>query len=64
MTQVRGHPASTTACTRRVPVNDSGTACTMPGWLHVGSQDLRTDDELARWVQAGTGYARSLAAKQ
>jgi hypothetical protein len=36
----------------------------MPGWLHVGSQDLRTDDELARWVQAGTGYARSLAAKQ
>jgi hypothetical protein len=36
----------------------------MPGWLHVRSEDLRTDDQLARWVQAGTGYARSLPAKQ
>jgi hypothetical protein len=35
----------------------------MPGWLHVRSEDLRTDDQLARWVQAGTGYARSLPAK-
>jgi hypothetical protein len=35
----------------------------MPGWLHVRSEDLRTDDQLTRWVQAGTGYARSLPAK-
>ncbi len=45
-------------------MNDPGTACTMPGWLHVRSEDLRTDDKRARWVQAGTGYARSLAARQ
>jgi hypothetical protein len=35
----------------------------MPGWLHVRSPDLRTDDQLAQWVQAGVGYARSLPAK-
>jgi len=35
----------------------------MPGWLHVRSEDLRTDDQLSRWVQAGTDYARSLPAK-
>ncbi len=33
----------------------------MPGWLRVSSDDLRTDDELALWVEKGTGYARSLA---
>jgi hypothetical protein len=32
----------------------------MPGWLRVSSEDLRTDDQLATWVQRGTGYARSL----
>jgi hypothetical protein len=32
----------------------------MPGWLQVGSDDLRTDDLLTPWVQRGTGYARSL----
>jgi TfoX N-terminal domain len=30
----------------------------MPGWLHVSSDDLRTDDDLAAWVDRGTGYAR------
>jgi hypothetical protein len=35
----------------------------MPGWLRVGSGDLRTDDQLARWVEIGTGYARSLPPK-
>jgi hypothetical protein len=29
----------------------------MPGWLHVSSDDLRTDDDLAAWVDRGTGYA-------
>jgi TfoX/Sxy family transcriptional regulator of competence genes len=32
----------------------------MPGWLHVSSDDLLTDDLLAPWVQRGTGYAWSL----
>jgi hypothetical protein len=35
----------------------------MPGWLRVSSDDLRTDDQLARWVEIGTGYARSLPPK-
>jgi hypothetical protein len=36
----------------------------MPGWLRVSSDDLRTDDQLAPWVERGTGYARSLPPKQ
>src|ERR687894_1139787 len=34
----------------------------MPGWLRVDAEDVRTDDELARWVELGTTYARSLPA--
>jgi hypothetical protein len=36
----------------------------MPGWLHVSSYDLRTDDDLTTWVDRDTGYARSLPPKQ
>jgi TfoX/Sxy family transcriptional regulator of competence genes len=35
----------------------------MPGWLRVSADDLRTDDQLASWVEIGTGYARSLPPK-
>ena len=35
----------------------------MPGWLRVSSEDLRTDEQLAPWVDLGTGYARSLPPK-
>ena len=35
----------------------------MPGWLRVAARDLASDDELARWVELGSGYARSLPAK-
>jgi TfoX/Sxy family transcriptional regulator of competence genes len=35
----------------------------MPGWLRVGSQDLRTRRQLSSWVRRGVGYARSLPAK-
>jgi TfoX/Sxy family transcriptional regulator of competence genes len=35
----------------------------MPGWLRVSSDELRTDDRLAHWVEIGTGYARSLPPK-
>ena len=35
----------------------------MPGWLRVSSYDLRTDDQLAPWVETGTEYARSLPPK-
>jgi TfoX N-terminal domain len=36
----------------------------MPGWLHVSSANLRTDDQLTPWVQKGAGYARSLPPAQ
>jgi TfoX/Sxy family transcriptional regulator of competence genes len=36
----------------------------MPGWLRIGTEDLRSDEELAPWVRMGTGYARSLPAKR
>jgi len=36
----------------------------MPGWLIVSSDDLRTDDQLAPWVNRGIGYARSLPPKR
>jgi TfoX N-terminal domain len=35
----------------------------MRGWLRVGADDLESDDELARWVELGTAYARSLPPK-
>jgi hypothetical protein len=36
----------------------------MRGWLHVSSDDLRSDDQLTPWVERGTGSARSLPPKQ
>jgi TfoX/Sxy family transcriptional regulator of competence genes len=35
----------------------------MQGWLRVDSEDVRSEDELAKWVEIGTTYARSLAPK-
>jgi hypothetical protein len=35
----------------------------MPGWLRVHPEGVRTGPELARWVELGTSYARSLPAK-
>jgi TfoX/Sxy family transcriptional regulator of competence genes len=36
----------------------------MQGWLRVDPEDLRTRRSLARWVELGTTYARSLPAKR
>jgi TfoX/Sxy family transcriptional regulator of competence genes len=36
----------------------------MQGWLRVDSEDLRTKRQLAKWVELGTTYARSLPAKR
>ena len=36
----------------------------MRGWLRVDSEDVRTKRELAKWVERGTAYARSLPAKK
>jgi TfoX/Sxy family transcriptional regulator of competence genes len=36
----------------------------MPGWLRVDADDVRSEDELAGWVDRGASYARSLPPKQ
>ena len=36
----------------------------MSGWLRVSSDDLRTKQQLAKWVKIGVTYARSLPAKR
>ena len=36
----------------------------MAGWLRVASEDLRTTQQLRRWVTLGVTYARSLPAKR
>jgi TfoX/Sxy family transcriptional regulator of competence genes len=35
----------------------------MQGWLRVDSKDVGTKRQLAKWVELGTSYARSLPAK-
>ena len=34
------------------------------GWLRVDADDTGTESELAKWVERGAAYARSLPAKQ
>jgi TfoX/Sxy family transcriptional regulator of competence genes len=61
---VRVDPAQSdalVATTRATLMNMRGRD--MPGWLRVSSDDLRTDDQLAPWVEIGAGYARSLPPK-
>jgi TfoX/Sxy family transcriptional regulator of competence genes len=36
----------------------------MRGWLRVDPEDVRTKRQLARWVDLGATYARSLPAKR
>ena len=36
----------------------------MQGWLRVDAEDVRARRQLARWVELGTTYARSLPAKR
>jgi TfoX/Sxy family transcriptional regulator of competence genes len=36
----------------------------MPGWLRVDAEDVRTKRQLARWVEMGVAYARSLPPKR
>ena len=35
----------------------------MQGWLRVDSEDVRTKRQLAKWVELGVRFARSLPAK-
>jgi TfoX/Sxy family transcriptional regulator of competence genes len=36
----------------------------MQGWLRVDPENVRTKRQLAKWVELGTAYARSLPAKR
>jgi TfoX/Sxy family transcriptional regulator of competence genes len=36
----------------------------MRGWLRVAAEDVRTEGELAKWVELGASYARSLPPKR
>jgi TfoX/Sxy family transcriptional regulator of competence genes len=49
------------ATTNARPMEMRGRA--MAGWLRVDAEDVEADDELAKWVELGTRYARSLPAK-
>ncbi|MDQ3874601.1 MAG: TfoX/Sxy family protein [Actinomycetota bacterium] len=61
---VRADPAESdtlVATTNARPMEMRGRA--MQGWLRVDSDDVRTESELAKWVELGATYARSLPAK-
>jgi TfoX/Sxy family transcriptional regulator of competence genes len=58
---VRADPARSdriVATTRARPMVMRGRP--MQGWLRVSPNDVRTKRQLARWVQLGVAYARSL----
>src|SRR5437016_11050436 len=62
---VRVDPAdsdSLVASTNARPMEMRGRL--MPGWVRVDAADVKTKRELARWVERGTAYARSLPPKR
>ena len=62
---VRVDPAQSadlTAKTKATPAVMRGRP--MQGWLRVDSDDVRTKRQLAKWVDVGTTYARSLPPKR
>jgi TfoX/Sxy family transcriptional regulator of competence genes len=62
---VRVDPAESgkvTATTSAEPMVMRGRP--MPGWLRVGTDEVRTKRQLTKWVQLGTSYARSLPVKR
>ncbi len=62
---VRVDPAESdalVATTNAFPMEMRGRQ--MAGWLRVGPEHVRTEGELARWVELGTRFARSLPPKR
>ena len=58
-----------TPTSRTARGNDEGDVAVMrgrpmAGWLRVAAEDLQTKRQLAKWVDLGTGFARSLPAKR
>jgi TfoX/Sxy family transcriptional regulator of competence genes len=61
---VRVDPAQSdalVATTKARPMKMRGRS--MKGWLRVEPHDVRTKRQLAKWVELGTTYARSLPGK-
>ena len=61
---VRVDPAQSdrlVAATNAYPMEMRGRP--MQGWLRVDPEDVRTKRQLAKWVELGTAYARSLPVK-
>ena len=50
------------ATTNARPMEMRGRA--IAGWLRVDAEDVHTKRQLAKWVELGTTYARSLAAQR
>ena len=50
------------AATNAFPLEMRGRQ--MQGWLRVDPEHVRTKRQLAKWVELGTAYARSLPAKR
>ena len=62
---VRVDPAQSdklVATTNAYPMEMRGRS--MQGWLRVDPEDVRTKRQLAKWVELGTAYARSLPVKR
>jgi TfoX/Sxy family transcriptional regulator of competence genes len=62
---VRVDPAQSdtlVATTSARPMEMGGRS--MQGWLRVDLRDVRTKPQLAKWVELGTTYARSLPQKR
>ena len=62
---VRVDPAQSdklVATTSAYPMEMRGRS--MQGWLRIDPEELRTKRQLAKWVDLGTTYARSLPAKR
>ena len=54
-------PDALVATTKATLVNMRGRD--MPGWLRIARGEALTNGQLARWIEIGTGYARSLPPK-
>ena len=62
---VRVHPArsdSLVETTNARPMEMRGRQ--LQGWLRVDTEDVPAERELAKWVELGAAYARSLPAKR
>ena len=62
---VRVEPAETAALLEEPGASpfEMGGRGAMDGWLRVSSEAVEDDDDLARWVDRGLAYARSLPPK-